>query len=113
MTLDGTPLRALLDSGSGASLLTAPGMVRMGLQAANLAADPADTVSGLGPHMVTMHRHRFRTLDAGGEVLDSPAIWVAPVRLPLFVDMLLGEDWLASRRVWISYATRQVFVAAR
>ena len=113
VTLDGTPLRALLDSGSGASLLTAPGMVRMRLQAANLEADPADTISGLGPHMVTMRRHSFRTLDTGGEVLDSPAIWVAPVRLPLFVDMLLGEDWLASRRVWISYATRQVFVAAR
>jgi hypothetical protein len=111
VTLDGTALRALLDSGSGATLLTAPGLVRMGLQEDSLAADPADTLSGLGPHMVTMHLHRFRSLDAGGEVLDRPAIWVAPVRLPLFVDMLLGQDWLASRRVWISYATRQVFVA--
>lgn len=113
VTLDGTPLRALLDSGSGATLLTAPGMVRMGLQEANLAADPADAISGLGPHLVTMRLHRFRSLDAGGEVLDRPSIWVAPIRLPLFVDMLLGQDWLASRRVWISYATRQVFVASR
>ena len=110
VTLDGTPLRALLDSGSGATLLTAPGKVRMGLQEADLAADPADAISGLGPHTVPMRLHRFRSLDAGGEALDRPAIWVAPVRLPLFVDMLLGQDWLASRRVWISYATRQVFV---
>jgi hypothetical protein len=110
VTLDGTPLRALLDSGSGATLLTAPGMVRMGLQEANLAADPADAISGLGPHAVRMHLHRFRSLAAGAEMLDKPVIWVAPVRLPLFVDMLLGADWLASRRVWISYATRQVFV---
>jgi hypothetical protein len=113
VTLDGTPLRALLDSGSAATLLTAPGMVRMGLQEANLAADPADMISGLGPHMVPMHLHRFRSLDAGGEALETPAIWVAPVRLPLFVDMLLGADWLAGRRAWISYATKQVFVAAR
>nr|WP_294522970.1 retroviral-like aspartic protease family protein [uncultured Rhodopila sp.] len=113
VSLDGTPLRALLDSGSGATLLTAPGMVRMRLQDSNLTADPVDSISGLGPHTVPMHLHRFRTLDAGGEALDKPAIWVAPVRLPLFVHMLLGQDWLASRRVWISYATKQVFVAAR
>ena len=113
VTLDGTPLRALLDSGSGATLLTAPGMIRMGLREASLAGDPAATISGLGPHTVPMHLHRFRTLDAGGEALDGPLIWVAPVRLPLFPDMLLGQDWLASRRVWISYATRQVFVAGR
>jgi hypothetical protein len=25
--------------------------------------------------------------------------------------MLLGADWLAGKRVWISYATRQVFAA--
>jgi hypothetical protein len=112
VTLDGTPLRALLDSGSGATLLTAPGMVRMGLQEASLATDPVEAISGLGPRMVPMHLHRFRSLDAGGEALDSSAIWVAPVRLPLFVDMLLGQDWLANRRVWISYATRQVFVAS-
>jgi hypothetical protein len=111
VTLDGTPLRALLDSGSGATLLTAPGMVRMGLQAYSLAADQAAAISGLGPHTVTMHLHRFRSLDAGTQAIDRPVIWVAPVRLPLFVDMLLGADWLADRRVWISYATRQLFVA--
>jgi hypothetical protein len=38
-------------------------------------------------------------------------IWVAPIRLTPIVDMLLGADWLAARRVWISYATRQLFVA--
>ena len=111
VTLDGTPLRALLDSGSGASLLTAAGMARMGLTPAAMAADPAETASGLGPHMVTLHQHRFRSMRIGGEILNAPLLWVAPVRLPLFSDMLLGADWLATRRAWISYATQQVFVA--
>lgn len=111
VTLDGTPLRALLDSGSGASLLTAAGMARMGLTQAAMAADPAETASGLGPHMVTMHQHRFRSMRVGEETLTAPSLWVAPVRLPLFSDMLLGADWLSPRRVWISYATQQVFVA--
>ena len=111
VTLDGTPLRALLDTGSGASLLAAPGMVRLGLQLDSLAADRTEVVSGLGPHTVTMHLHRFRSLVVGGETLDSPEIRVAPTRLPLFADMLLGADWLSGRRVWISYATKQVFMA--
>jgi hypothetical protein len=29
------------------------------------------------------------------------------------VDMLLGTDWLRSRRVWLSFATKQMFVAVR
>jgi hypothetical protein len=29
------------------------------------------------------------------------------------VDMLLGVDWLRSRHVWLSYATRQFVVAVR
>jgi hypothetical protein len=111
--LDGTSLRALLDSGSGASLVGAPGMIRLGLQLPGLAADPTTTISGLGAHAVPIHLHRFGSLDVGGEVLETPVVWVAPMRLPLFVDMLLGADWLADRRVWISYATSQLFVAGR
>jgi Aspartyl protease len=113
VTVDATPLRALLDTGASASLLGAPGLFRLGLQPANLAGDPADQVSGLGPHVVTMHRHIFRSLRVGGQTIDQPVIWVAPVHLTPIVDMLLGADWLAARRVWISFSTRQLFVATR
>ncbi len=111
VVLDGTPLRALLDTGTSASLLAAPGMVRLGLNAAGLAHDPSDAVHGLGPRVVLMHRHMFRSLRVGGLAIAEPAIWVAPIRLTPIVDMLLGEDWLEGRRVWLSYATRQLFVA--
>jgi hypothetical protein len=111
VTLDGRPLHALLDTGASSSLLAAPGMFRVGLQLAGTAGDPADQVTGLGPRAVTMHRHTFRSLRIGDQIIDAPAIWVAPIRLTPIVDMLLGADWLAARRVWISYATRQLFVA--
>jgi hypothetical protein len=113
VTLDGTPLRALLDTGASASLIAAPGLFRLGLRPASLAGDPADQVSGLGPRMVTMHRHTFRSLLVGGQVIDGPVIWTAPIRLSPIVDMLLGADWVARRRMWISYATRQLFVDTR
>jgi len=38
---------------------------------------------------------------------------VAAVRVVPIVDMLLGADWLSSRHVWLSFATKQMFVAAR
>jgi hypothetical protein len=111
VTLDGTPLRALLDTGASASVVAAPGLFRLGLQAANFAGDTADQVSGIGTHMVTMYRHTFRSLRVGGETTGSPVIWAAPIQLQPIVDMLLGADWLARRRVWISFATKQLFVA--
>ena len=113
VTLDGTPLRALLDTGSGASLLARPGMFRLGLQPSGLAADPASEVNGLGRRSVVMHLHRFRSLQVGQQVIEAPLIWVAPIRLSPIVDMLLGVDWLVGRRIWISFATRQIFVAGR
>jgi hypothetical protein len=38
-------------------------------------------------------------------------LWVEPVRLSPIVDMLLGVDWLAGRRIWISFTTKQLFLA--
>ncbi|HEX2940338.1 MAG TPA: retroviral-like aspartic protease family protein [Rhodopila sp.] len=111
VVLDGMGLRALLDTGSGSSLLAAPGLYRLGLQPAALAQDRAVPVTGLGPRPVMMRQHRFHTLVVAGQAIRDPVLWVAPVRLTPIVDMLLGADWLASRRVWISFTTRQVFVA--
>jgi Aspartyl protease len=111
VTLDATPLRAMLDTGATASLLAAPGLFRLGLQPANLADDPVEQASGLGPHVISMHRHVFGSLRVGSQTIASPVIWVAPIHLSPIVDMLLGADWLAGRRIWISFATRQVFVA--
>ncbi len=111
VTLDGVRLRALLDTGAGSSLIAAPGMARLGLTEAAIAGDPWQEVSGLGPRTVPMHRHRFRELRVGAGTLEPPIFWVAPVQLSPIVDMLLGADWLAGRKVWISFATKQMFVA--
>ena len=113
VTLDATPLRALLDTGASRSMVAAPGLFRLGLQAGGLTDDPAEQVSGAGARIVTMHRHTFRSLRVGNETIAAPVIWVAPVQLTPIVDMLLGADWLAERRIWVSYSTTQLFVATR
>lgn len=110
--LDQRPLRALIDTGASGSLLTAPGIVRMGLLPAILARDPGGNGHGVGPEAVPMRLHRFGTMQVGPEVIHAPSIWTASVHVVPIVDLLLGVDWLISRHVWLSFATKQVFVAA-
>lgn len=109
--LDGMPMRALLDTGASASLVGLPGMVRLGLSTNRLATDPSASISGQGPRLTVLHRHRFVAMQVGNETIKQPVYWVGPIRFTPIVDMLLGADWLAGKRVWISYATRQLFVA--
>jgi hypothetical protein len=109
--VNGVKLRALLDSGASSSLIDGPGMFRLGIDLAKLESDPRNDVAGLGLHVVTMRRHQFQSLRVGDQIMQDPSLWVAPMRLRPMVDMLLGADWLSTRRVWISYATRQLFVA--
>lgn len=109
--LDGKPLRALLESGASATLLAAPGIFRLGLLPTGLAGDPVERVEGLGPRAVRMHRHAFKALQVGEQVIDGPKIWVAPIRLAPIVDMLLGVDWISKQHLWISFSTQQLFVA--
>ena len=108
--VEGTRLRALLDTGASRTLIAAPGMARLGLGLDRLKDDPREVVSGAGPHAVTMWRHRFGPIRVGPDIWDAPAFLVAPIPLRPIADLLLGADWMMGRRVWISHATRQVFI---
>lgn len=110
LELDGVALRALLDLGASRTLVGAPGMARLGLGLERLREDPSRIVSGMGPHTVTVWQHRFDTLRIGGETFARPTFLVAPIEIQPISDMLLGADWLLRHRVWISYATNQLFV---
>ena len=111
--LDGHPLRALIDSGASASLLTKSGMFRLGLTNELLARDPGGDGASVGPAPVPMRLHRFTQLRVGPDTTRDPTLWVAPVHVVPIVEMLLGADWLAARHVWLSFATKQIFVATR
>jgi hypothetical protein len=111
--VEGRPLRTLIDSGASSSLITAPGMFRLGLTPASLAKDPGGNGVGVGPEPVPMRRHRFGELRVGPDTMRDVPLWVAPVRVVPIVDLLLGADWLRTRHVWLSFATKQIFVAVR
>jgi hypothetical protein len=108
--VDGQRLRALLDTGATSSVILAPGMFRLGLTPEMVVHDPGAVAHGIGPHAPEMHKHMFSSWQVGPGLERNPTIWVAHVRVVPIVDALLGADWLLSqRRVWISFATGQVF----
>ncbi|HLY90879.1 MAG TPA: retroviral-like aspartic protease family protein [Acetobacteraceae bacterium] len=111
--IDGRPLHALIDTGASSSLVAAPGMARLGLTPALLERDPGGNGSGIGPAPVFMRRHRFETLNVGPDTTTSPQLWVSAIHVVPIVDMLLGADWLRTRRVWLSFTTKQIFIAMR
>lgn len=110
--LGGVMLRALLDTGANASLIAAPGMARIGLSP-TAPADPeaAATVAGIGPATLRVGMRHFATMQVGPVTTTGVNLLVAPVHAVPIVDMLLGSDWMQGRRLWLSFATRQVFVA--
>ena len=55
-------------------------------------------------------RHLFSALVAGRDRFDAPQLTILD-RTLYQADMLLGQDYLHLRHVWISYSSGQLFVA--
>ena len=105
---DGTSLRALPDTGATETTLGAAGVIRLGLAAPRV---PGGTVRGFGTRARPAWPVRLSSLRVGDQAERDVAVVATRLRFYPFVDMLLGADWFLPRRVWLSYATKQVFVA--
>lgn len=107
--LDGHDLTALLDSGARSRIVSEEVAAALGVTKDALARDSGGTTAGVDGRASIYRWHRFHSLTIGGETELNPVLTVARVSEP--VDMLLGSDWFAQRRVWISYREGRVFVA--
>jgi predicted aspartyl protease len=110
VTVDGNRFTALLDSGSTGTVLDSAAAERSGITAAELAREEAG--EGVGAAGVNFQevRHQFRELQVGPVTRHDVSLSVLD-RTLRGSDMLLGLDFLASRHVWISYHTHQLFIA--
>jgi hypothetical protein len=109
--LDGKPLYAFLDSGAERSVVDRTWMVKRGVVPTPLAGRPAATLRGASAAEVAATVGRFRRLDVGGSTIIDPVLNVAPLDLN-DADLILGEDFIATRRIWLSYAPPQIFMRA-
>ncbi len=108
--LDGHDALALLDTGSDQSLVRWSFAVRAGVSETALAGAEKVRLSGLSPEESTGRMWRFRSLAVGGGDMRDPTLLVAHLPGAPF-DVLLGNDFLATHRVWLSYRSQRAFVA--
>jgi predicted aspartyl protease len=110
ITLDGVAGMAILDTGAQATAIGMGMARRLGLSDASLAADRTITAHGAAPQPVTVRVHQFRELLVGDARAEAPMLAVVPNDYAVG-DALLGGDFLRNRRVWLSFATRRLFVS--
>ena len=107
--VDGEPLRAMLDTGASVSTLSLQSAEDARVSGRRLAALPASRGQSVNAGGIVMRNAHFRELKVGQQVIEHPQL--AIVDLPATAgDMLLGSDYLASRRVWFSFLLGRVFV---
>ncbi len=110
MTLDGHKFAAFIDTGAELSAIDAGAALAIGVSGAALNQDPVANLRGAGSELVKSRAHRFARLEIGGETIHDRVIVVTNLRLQ-DADLVLGIDFLRSRRVWLSYASHQIFLA--
>jgi predicted aspartyl protease len=110
--LDGHQIDTFIDTGAQLSVLSGRAALALGVTDAILSHDRATVTLGAAAERLNSHLHRFSHLEIGGEVVRNPALIVADVTLK-DGDLVLGVDFLGSRRIWLSYGSQQIFLSRR
>lgn len=103
------PLQLALDTGAARTKISMDAARKLGLDAAQLRATPERTSYGLSGRAVANYVHRFDRVKVGALEFRNLPVSVADTRFGE-LDGLLGLDFLHTRKVWISYSTRQIFI---
>ncbi len=111
LELDGVQGMGLLDTGAQATTIGVRMAARLGLTAQTLASDPIVRHHGAGPGSQESRLHRFGLLKIGPAVARQPLLSVLPVDAGVG-DALVGEDFIDGRRLWMSFTSREVFIAS-
>ena len=110
IVVDGVKLQAVVDTGSRRTVISEGALARLGLDSAALAGDPPTRSEGVDATPRYGHLHRFSSFKIGTVTLHNIRLDVGSTHLATG-DMLLGEDFFAHNRVWLSSSAATAFVA--
>jgi predicted aspartyl protease len=107
--IDGHPVEALVDWGARSTTITDSVAAGIGVTPDMLASDRSGSSWGIDQTQKSVRLHKFGELRLGREIFHNIGLPVADLHLRE-AGMLLGADYAHTRRIWLSYATRQMFV---
>jgi hypothetical protein len=110
LELDGVSGMGILDTGAQATTIGVSMAKRLGLTPDMMARDPIVWHHGAGPDLREGRLHRFSLLQIGLAAAPEPILSVLPTDAGVG-DALVGEDFIDGRRIWLSFASREVFIA--
>ena len=112
IAVNGVTGLATLDTGAQTTAVSLGLATRAGVTPEALATDRYAVARGAAPGSVRVRLQRFHTLQVGPWLARNATLPILP--LPEGVgDGLVGEDFLLHRRVWLSFAASQMFVAVQ
>ena len=109
LRLDGVWAAALLDTGSSVTMVSRRVAEAAGATESDLLRAPTLVSASGAPGGFRSRVRRFQELRVGDDVRRGPVVLVGDP--PGATAALLGGDYLTTRRVWLSFATGQVFVS--
>jgi predicted aspartyl protease len=108
--VDGVPTDALLDTGASITIVNQSAALRMGMPEVVLTQPAVGQVHGAGQERLDMRVHRFSSLRIGQEVLRDVPVGIAATPAADPFSLVIGQNYMATRRLWLSYATRRLYV---
>ena len=109
-TLDGKKVATIIDTGAQRSVIDTRSAAAAGADPQGLGREPAKTVRGVGSGTgVQALSYNFGQLVVGDETVSNPTLLVTPLGLE-DADLILGVDYLRTRRLWLSYRTHRIFL---
>jgi predicted aspartyl protease len=110
VSIDGKPLHLALDTGAMRTKITMNAARKLGLDVERLKSDAPLTISRSSSGAeVKNYTQRFDTVRIGQSAYANIEIKISEIVVGPY-DGLLGLDFLRSRKVWVSYATQQLFI---
>lgn len=121
--INGQPVRAMLDSGAGTSMLTKSAAARLGVTPETAGVVAQASGLGLGPKAVDSWIGPFESFAIGNEIIRDTTIRFADLwkdttytdgsHVPKHVEgqqpMLLGADFLRAHRVLVAHSQRKIY----
>jgi predicted aspartyl protease len=111
VAFDGGIVEAMFDTGARQSFMTREGAHKAGITNAELDADPIAEIRAINGKKRKVRLHRVAEMVVGEDIVhDFPLNVAEYLNRDNDFDMILGMDWIAKHRIWLSFTTDSVYV---